>query len=68
MMMVQGRGRRTRVSGLRFLRYLRHLDSRLLEVVGGEEGRGMLGIRIEAEGMKEGVIVGTEDIGKRIHE
>ena len=68
MMVMQGRGRRTRVSGLRFLRYFRHLDSRLLEVVGGEEDGGMLGIRIEAEGMKEGVIVGAEDISKRIHE
>ena len=68
MMMVQGRGRRTRVSGRRLLRYLRHLDSRLLEVVGGEEGGGMLGSRVEAEGLKEGVVVGTEDISKGIHE
>ena len=68
MMMMQGRGRRTKVSGLRLLRYLRHLDSRLLEVVGGEEGGGRLGNRVEAEGLKEGVIVRTEDISKWIHE
>ena len=68
MRVMQGRGTRTRVSGLRFLRYLRHLDSRLLEVVGGEEAKGRLRIRIEAEGTKEGVIGWIEDIGIRVHE
>ena len=68
MRMMQGRGSRTRVSGLRLLRYLRHLDSRLLEVVGGEEGGGRLGNRVEAEGLKEGIVVWTEDISKGIHE
>ena len=48
--------------------YFRLLDSRFLEVVGGEEGGGRLGNRVEAEGLKEGVIVRTEDISKWIHE
>ena len=68
MMMMHGRGRRTNVSGLRLRMYLRLLDSRLLEVVGGEEGGGRLGNRVEAEGFKEDVIVGTEDISKWIYE
>ena len=74
MRVMQGRGTRTRVSGLRFLRYLRHLrhlrhlDSRLLEVVEGEEAKERLRIRIEAEGTKEGVIGWIEDIGIRVHE
>ena len=62
MMMMHGRGRRTNVSGLRLLMYLRLLDSRLLEVGGGEKGGGRLGNRVEAEGFKEDVIVRTEDI------
>ena len=61
-MMMHGRGRRTNVSGLRLLMYLRLLDSRLLEVGGGEKGGGRLGNRVEAEGFKEDVIVRTEDI------
>ena len=68
MMMMHGRGRRTNVSGLRLRMYLRLLDSRLLEVVGGEEGGGRLGNRVEAEGLEEGIIVRTEDISKWIHE
>ena len=68
MMMMHGRGRRTNVSGLRLRMYFRLLDSRLLEVVGGEEGGGRLGNRVEAEGLEEGVIVRTEDISKWIHE
>ena len=64
---MQGTGRSTRVSGCRFLRYLRHRDIRLLKVGWGEEGDGIDGMKIEWAGLDDGVTAWVEWSCIRVH-
>ena len=65
---MQGTGRSTRVSGCRFLRYLRHRDIWLLKVGWGEEGDGIDGMKMECAGLDDGVTAWVEWSCIRVHQ
>jgi len=59
--------RSIRVSGCRFLRYLRPRDIRFLNVGWGEEGDGIDGMKIEWAGLDDGVTAWVEWSCIRVH-